>query len=107
MNSINFSKNKKLNGLLNDIYTQLLEMRDTKDESLNEIERYIAFFPRESDNDIVQHGNLLIYYDNVRSLYKDYGYKIVDKWSNNKLWETYKRQVGFVARYIFQNEIKH
>ena len=107
MEAISFSNNKKLDGLLNDIHTQLLEMRDTKDESLNEIGHYVESFPKESDHNIVQYGNLLVYYDNVRSLYKNYGYKIVDKWSNNKLWEIYKRQAGFVARYILQNEINH
>lgn len=107
MKTISFNKNKKLNGVLNDIYTQLLEMCDTKEESLKQLENYVESFSKESDYNIVQYGNLLIYYDDIRSLYKGYGYKIVDKWSNNKLWETYKRQVGFVARYILQNEIKH
>ena len=96
-----FSKNKKLNTVLNDIYETLLEMCDTKEESIAQIESYKRDFPRESDCNIAQYGNLIISYYDVRIMYKNAGYKIVEKWSNTKVWETYKRQVGYVVRTKF------
>ena len=57
-------------------------------------------FPNEIDYNIAQYGNLLIYYTDVRDMYNTCGYKSLNKMSDQKLWETYKRQVGYIARYI-------
>lgn len=91
-----FSKNKKLNGVLNDILDSLKEL------GLEEVTRYYKEFKEYKDYNIVEYGNLLIYYDDIRELYKSNGYKSLDKMSNNKIWETYKRQVGYVARLMIR-----
>ena len=87
-----FSKNKKLDGVLNDILDSL------KDLGLEEVKRYYKEFRNYKDYNIVEYGNLLIYYDDIRELYTSNGYKSVEKMSDNKVWETYKRQVGYVVR---------
>ena len=100
---VNFSKNKKLNGVLNDIYIQLIEMCDTENESISEIKRYAKEFPKEYDYNIAQYGNLIIYHDDVLAMYKKYGYKSLDRLSSDDRWNIYKRQVGYVVRYILDN----
>ena len=90
-----FSKNKKLNGLLNDIRDELLEL------GMEEILHYHDEFKGQaSDFNIVQYGNLLIYYDDIRELYEKNGYKSIKNWSDEKIWDTYKRQVGYIVRDI-------
>ena len=89
-----FSKNAKLNSVLTGIYEQL------KDFGEDEIKHYKKEFTKEKDFNLVQYGNILIYYDQVREFYKSCGYAC-DRWSNEKLWETYKRQVGYIARTRF------
>lgn len=93
------SKNSKLNAVLNEIYEDLQEM------GLSEICRYRANFDREPDYNIVQYGNLLIYYYDVREMYKRAGYKSMDKMSDSQIWEIYKRQVGYIAEMMFQGNI--
>jgi len=95
-----YSKNKKLNTLLTGIEQQLFQMCDTKKESLNEIKRYMQDFKNKVDYNLAQYGNLIIYYSDVRKFYKRCGYKSIDNFSDGKIWEVYKRQVGFVARKI-------
>ena len=89
-----YSKNKKLNGVLNEIEGQLLEL------GLDEVKRYYDEFKCESDYNIVQYGNLLIYYCDVQEMYKENGYKT--KFSDNKIWEIYKHQVGYVTRQLMR-----
>lgn len=88
----NFSKNKKLNGVLNDILESLQEM------DIEEVARYYKEFNNEIDYNIAQFGNLLIYYADVKELYRRNGYTSLDKMSDHKVWDIYKRQVGYVAR---------
>lgn len=88
----NFSKNKKLNGVLNDILESLQEL------GIEEVARYYKEFNNEKDYNIVQYGNLLMYYDDIRELYRRNGYTSLDKMSDNRIWDIYKRQVGYVAR---------
>lgn len=92
-----FSKNKKLNGLLNDILDSL------KDLGIEEVKRYYNEFKGLNDYNIVGYCNLLIFYDDIRELYANNGYKSVQKMSNIKLYETYKRQVGYVVRFMMKN----
>ena len=94
-----FSKNKKLNGVLNDILDSLKEL------GLEEVKRYYKEFRNYKDYNIVEYANLLIYYEDIRELYKSNGYKSIDKMSDSKVWETYKRQVGYVARYMIREEM--
>lgn len=102
-NLVNFSKNVKLNGVLNEIYSDLLEMCDTKEESISNIKHYAKEFHKKSDYNIAQYGNLIVYHDDVLAMYKRYGYKSLDKLSNDARWDIYKRQVGYVVRYILDN----
>ena len=88
----NFSKNKKLNGVLNDILESLQEL------GIEEVARYYKEFNNEKDYNIVQYGNLLMYYDDIRELYRRNGYTSLDKMSDNRIWDIYRRQVGYVAR---------
>ena len=92
----NFSKNKKLNGVLNDILESLQEL------GIEEVARYYKEFNNEKDYNIVQYGNLLIYYDDIRELYRRNGYTSLDKMSDNRIWDIYKRQVGYVARALIK-----
>ena len=89
-----FSKNAILNIVLTGIYKQL------KDFGVDEIKRYKKEFTKEKDFNLVQYGNLLIYYDQVRDFYKSCGFACA-RWSNDKLWEMYKRQVGHIVRTRF------
>lgn len=87
-----FSKNKKLNYVLNDIYDDLLDM------GKDEIKRYMNFFSNEIDYNIYQYGNMRIYNDEIKELYKNY--KCLKNASIDKLIDIYKRQVGYMARLI-------
>jgi hypothetical protein len=91
-----FSVNAKLNAVLNEIFNDLEEM------GVNEVRRYVREFWYCNDYNIVQYGNLLIYYSDVRELYKRAGYKSMDKMSDSKIWDIYKRQVGYMARTILK-----
>lgn len=89
-----FSKNIKLNGVLNDILDSLQEF------GIENIRYYYNNFKDLTDYNIVQYGNLLIYYDDIKDMYKKNGYKSIDKMSNEKVWNIYKRQVGYVSSYL-------
>lgn len=88
----NYSKNAKLNKVLNEIADSLLEM------GLDEVMRYYKEFPHEPDYNIAQYGNLLVYYSDIYNFYRNCGYKSTDKFSADKIWEIYKRQVGYIVR---------
>lgn len=87
------SKNIKLNYVLNNIYEDLETL------GLEEVKRYKKEFPAETDYNIAQYGNLLIYYYDIQELYKKAGYKT--KFNDAKIWDIYKRQVGYIARVYF------
>lgn len=89
-----FSKNKKLNTVLSSIYEDLEEF------GVEEVKRYYNEFKNEPDFNLVQYGNMLIYYADIREFYKNAGYKSMEKMSDSKVWDIYKRQVGYVARKI-------
>lgn len=79
------------------IEEQLLSMCNTKEESLNEIKRYADNFPKEPDYNIVQYGNLLVYYDQIHEFYHDCGCESMKNKNNDEIWEIYKKHVGNVA----------
>lgn len=92
-----YSKNIKLEKVLCSIEESLLEL------GLDEVKRYYKEFKNEPDYNIAQYGNLLIGYYEVFELYRNCGYKSTDKFSNQEIWDTYKRQVGYVARNLINN----
>ena len=87
-----FSKNVKLNKVLMEIEDSLLEL------GIDEVKRYYNEFKNEVDFNIVQYGNLLIWYNEIYDFYRGCGYKTTDKMATDKIWELYKKQVGYVAR---------
>lgn len=95
-----YSTNNKLNKVLTEIERELLTISDSESESLNEIRRYMKEFKREPDYNLAQYGNMLIYYADIYDLYRSCGYKTTDKFSPEKIWNTYLRQVGYIAREI-------
>lgn len=98
-----YSKNAKLNKVLNEIRDQLLSIHDTENESLDEIKRYVDYFgfnPDHLDYFIYENGNVLIYNYQIRELYKEY--KSLASASMEKLIEIYRRQVGYMARQLLK-----
>ena len=87
-----YSKNNKLNKVLTEIENDLLDL------GLEEIKRYYNTFKNEIDYNIVQYGNMLVYYNDIYNFYRKCGYKSTDKMSTNKIWSLYKNQVGYVTR---------
>lgn len=71
-------------------------------ESLSEIKRYIENFPHEPDFNIVQYGNLLVYYDQLREFYHDCGCESMKDKNDDEVWETYKKNVGYVANQLIK-----
>ncbi|MBQ9434907.1 MAG: hypothetical protein IJU33_02135 [Bacteroidales bacterium] len=99
-----FSANKKLENVLQAIKDQLLHIGNTKKESISEIKHYYTSFKRQPDHNLVEYGSLLIYYGDIRDMYKKAGYgSTIDRMSDEALWNTYKRQVGYVARHLLSN----
>lgn len=93
-----YSKNAKLDNVLNQIENNLLYL------GISEIGRYMKEYPNEPDYNIAQYGNMLVYYWEIRKMYIKAGYKsfMNNRISDNKMWEIYKRQVGYVARQIIK-----
>lgn len=95
-----YSVNPKLNKALLSIEEELLCMCDSWNTSLQKIKRYMEWFPKEEDHNIAQYGNLCVDPYLLKKAYLSYGYSknTVDKWSNDQVWDIYKRQVGYVAK---------
>lgn len=91
---LKFSKNKKLNEVLNTIYNEVMEI------GIDDIKRYYNEFKNYKDYNIYSYGNVRVYYDDIRELYKEY--KSLANASDNKLENIYKRQVGYITRYIIR-----
>ena len=91
-----YSKYKKLNKVLTAIENDLVYKL-----GISELRRHVKEYSNEIDFNIAQYGNLLCYYSEIYKFYKDCGYKITEKFSTEKIWETYKRQVGYVARQLY------
>lgn len=93
------SDNKKLNAILINIYEGLQEL------GIEDVKRYYNEFNNELDYNIVQYGNLLIYYDDIRELYKNNNYKYAETMTNEQIWQTYKMHVRKVVKIIMENEV--
>lgn len=87
---------------IEEIKEHLLSMCNTKEESLSEIKRYVAHFPKEPDYNIVQYGNLLVYYNQIREFYRNCDCKSIANLNDDKIWETYKRHVGDAVNQILK-----
>lgn len=96
---IKLSKNKKLNNALNTILDDVLNL------DADNVKHYYFTFKNEAGYNLAQYGNLLVYYYDIKNMYKKCGYKSIDKMSDGKVWEIYKRQVGYITRYIINNNL--
>jgi hypothetical protein len=74
---------------------------DLQELGSEEVARYKKEFSKVIDFNLAQYGNMLVYYHDVYTMYRNCGYKTTDKYSTDKIWQTYLRQVGYVARYYF------
>ena len=93
---LKLSRNQKLNSVLNVIYEDLQEV------GLETIQHYKKEFRNVSDYNIASYGNMLVWLSDIRKMYEDCGYTSMKKWSDEKIWNTYKRQVGYIARMYFK-----
>ncbi len=91
------SKNRKKNGLLRDIERQILDMSDTREESIDQVRYCKKNYPKEPDYNIVQSGFLLCYTKEIEELYKKNGYETKGK-NADRLWKDYIRHTGEVIR---------
>ena len=99
-----YSPNKKLETCLCHIEQALLKMQNTPAESVNNIRRYVKTFPNEPDHNLVQFGNLMVSSSHVREFYRDCGYKSMRNEPDDKIWATYLKQVGYVARQLLKEK---
>lgn len=97
-----YSVNKKLNTLLNMIEAEIFERYDDEADVIAEIKSYYTFHRNEPDYNFAQYGCARVYYADVYSLYREAGYTSTDKYTESRLWETYRRQVGYVIREILK-----
>lgn len=81
------------------IKESLLKWGDNKEESLLEIKRYRNEFPGEPDYNIVEYGNLLAYYYDIRLFYNRNNYDITDM-DNDDVWKIYKKHVGQAVKQL-------
>lgn len=106
-----YSINKKLDAVLNciesDIINAFCDYTDGREEG-SEIVDNLAWhkqqYPGEIDYSIAQNGNLLYYTSSIYKLYRNCGYKVTEKFSIEKIWQTYCRQVGYVCREILRRK---
>ena len=96
---------------MNAIYSDIWEYID--DLGMSELIHYMNAFPNEPDYNLVNYGEMRIYYSEIRQMFinagaKQYGetYKrargenAAGDWkiSDCEMWEFYRRDVGRVAR---------
>ena len=88
-----FSKNKKLNYVLNDIYSYLMEM------GKDDIKRYMKDFSYKADYNIYQYGNMRVYNDEIKELY-------LSGFSSNKIEEVKNLIQDKQIKYIYSTSSK-
>ena len=79
------------------IKKSLLNICDSRKESLQEIIRYYKTFPDKIDYNIVIYGNLLTDTAQIIELYKKYKYKFEELASMDQIWTQYLSDVGWVV----------
>lgn len=85
----------------------LLNICDSRKESIRDIAKYYNDFPNEIDYNIVTYGNLSAYKIEIIELYKNYKKKLIKEWitdespdrlwDNDELWNNLKFAVGWVV----------
>lgn len=98
-----YSKCAKLNSVLCKIDDYIRSNYESETDMICELYRYKTEFPHEPDYNYAQYGCCLTSYNDVRQLYKDCGYKSLYKYSYEKIWNIYKRQVGYVINKILSS----
>lgn len=84
----------KKSKLITAVYYQLLDMGE------EEILHYVHEFRNYIDYNIVQYGNLLIYYTDIAELMESCEYK-VQNYTNDQIWNYYKKIVREVVDKYF------
>lgn len=100
------SNSPRRQNVMRDIWSYL------EDLGINEVKRYIAAFPRETDFNLVQYGNMRVYYSEIRDMYANAGYTDYHRtrkrtrnghktgdWyiPNDSVWNAYKADVRSAA----------
>lgn len=104
------SRNSRRNALLNSICDDMLAKHEDYDEGysglITDLKRYYTEFRNVPGYNYAQYGNLLIYYTDVRKLYKDCGYSAnsIDKLTDDQIWRNYWLAVGEVIRFVISHE---
>lgn len=70
----------------------------------DEIYHYYSSFPEEIDYNLVQYGEMRVYYSDIRKMYIEAGRTEAENWSDTKLWYEYKRSVGGIAKRLLKKE---
>lgn len=106
MSAPKLSKSKARQNVYADIWGYLEEL------GAEEVRHYVSGFPREIDYNLVQYGEMRVYYDEIRDMYANAGYNRVTevykrasrnaergdyKVSDSELWDMYKRDVRNVV----------
>lgn len=111
MDAIKMTNSEALQYVYADIWMYLDEL------GAGEVARYMYSFPRKTDYNLVDYGSMRICYNEIRELYARAGYTgVLNVWkrptfaarnnvrineykvTDSELWESYKRDVGHVAR---------
>lgn len=72
--------------MINEIKEYIIDSSDSIEGAIEEITRYRESFPSEPDYNYYQHGNLLIYDDEIRACMRDCGYDLREgNWDNDDL----------------------
>ncbi len=88
------------------IKRQLYGILGTRAYSMQEVRHYKKDYPAEIDYRIAQDGNLLVYIEDIRRLYKKLGYseRTISKLTDVEVWEMYLRHVGAAVRTVLEKK---
>lgn len=100
------SRLSKVNNMLNGIAEQLLDISDSKKESIVELKRYRTSFNRILGYNIYDYGSILVYYYDIRCFYKKYDYTSMDHMSNDEIVTIYKRHIQYCTNWILKNRVE-
>ena len=87
--------------LFNELKDDLLSICETEEESIDFIKDYVNEYPYSTDFNIVQYGNILGYFGQVRDMYsKHMSAEELNNLSDTDLWDIYKKDIGYVVKKI-------
>ena len=107
MKAPKMSNSRAVQNVLADIWGYLEELGP------EEVRRYMRAFPRELDYNLVNYGNMRVYYDDIRAMYERAGIRRVSdtykrayrdhragehRIGDSELWEMYRGDVRRAAR---------